>query len=78
MALVIGNAAYTRKPLNNPVNDARAVGQVLRESGFEVMTGFDLTKAQMEEKLLQFSDRLKAVKGVGLFYYSGARDADRR
>jgi hypothetical protein len=71
LALVVGNSNYARKPLNNPVNDARAVAQVLRESGFEVITGFDLTKARLEEKLLQFGERLKAGKGVGLFYYSG-------
>ena len=30
-ALVVGNAAYERDPLKNPVNDARAVAKVLRE-----------------------------------------------
>jgi uncharacterized caspase-like protein len=71
LALVIGNAKYNRRPLNNPANDATAMAQVLRESGFEVITGFDLTKTQLEEKILQFGQRLNADKSVGLFYYSG-------
>src|ERR1044071_1778178 len=65
LALVIGNARYKRKPLNNPVNDATAVAQALREVGFEVITGFDLTKAQLEEKILQFGEKLKANKEIG-------------
>lgn len=71
LALVIGNAKYNRKPLSNPVNDATAMAQVLRESGFEVMTGLNLTKSQLEEKILEFGEKLKTDKGVGLFYYSG-------
>ncbi len=33
VALVIGNAAYARSPLRNPVNDARAVAAKLKERG---------------------------------------------
>jgi membrane protein implicated in regulation of membrane protease activity len=33
IALVIGNSAYTIGPLKNPVNDARAMTQALREVG---------------------------------------------
>ena len=71
LALVVGNAAYVQRPLSNPVNDARAMAQVLRECGFEVLTGFDLSKAELEQKILQFGEKLKASQGVGLFYYSG-------
>ena len=32
LALVIGNANYTfANPLNNPINDARDIGDILRE-----------------------------------------------
>ena len=34
VALVIGNSAYKSSPLTNPINDARAMSRVLRESGF--------------------------------------------
>jgi hypothetical protein len=71
LALVIGNASYARKPLANPVNDAEAVARALRSSGFEVITGFNLTKPDLEERLLRFGEKLKTTKGVGLFYYSG-------
>lgn len=37
LALVIGNASYTEAPLANPVNDARAFAQTLKESGFTVI-----------------------------------------
>ena len=37
VALVIGNSAYQNaEPLNNPVDDARAMAKVLRDAGFEV------------------------------------------
>ncbi len=37
LALVIGNAAYTVGALKNPVNDARAVAQALREMDYDVI-----------------------------------------
>ncbi|MCC6249357.1 MAG: caspase family protein [Rubrivivax sp.] len=43
-ALVIGNAAYARAPLTNPVRDARAMTTALRGMGFavqELLDGFD-------------------------------------
>lgn len=35
LALVIGNSAYKVGPLRNPANDARAMANALRASGFE-------------------------------------------
>jgi hypothetical protein len=34
VALVIGNAGYEVGPLRNPVNDAKAVAEVLADLGF--------------------------------------------
>ncbi len=71
-ALVIGNANYTTaRKLNNPVNDATDMSAALKELGFEVITGTDLTLRQMREKVREFGDKLKANGGVGLFYYAG-------
>src|ERR1044072_5262386 len=71
LALVIGNAEYKIKPLNNPVNDANALAQTLRESSFEVMTGFNLNKTEIDNLIFKCGEKLRAQKGVGLFYYSG-------
>ena len=37
LALLIGNAAYPRAPLANPVNDLRLMERTLKELGFEVI-----------------------------------------
>jgi uncharacterized caspase-like protein len=34
-ALVIGNSKYSIKPLDNPVNDADDIGDILIRLGFE-------------------------------------------
>ena len=41
VALVIGNASYPEDPLDNPVNDARAMSARLSDFGFEVTTVLD-------------------------------------
>ena len=33
LALVVGNSKYKEAPLKNPANDARAIGEILRQSG---------------------------------------------
>jgi len=47
-ALVIGNANYTEGRLKNPVNDARAVGALLRNLGFETTVKTDLNRRNLE------------------------------
>ena len=51
VALVIGNSAYENAgALANPVRDANAVAHALRDSGFEVTEGYDLTKDTRNDK----------------------------
>ncbi len=72
LALVIGNADYRfATKLRNAGNDARDMSATLAKLGFTVLSGQDLTLAQMETKVLQFGEQLKAQKGVGLVYYAG-------
>lgn len=72
IALVIGNAAYTKgKPLDNPANDAADMTATLKTLGFEVFSGTDLNKRGIETLIRQFGSRLAETKGVGLFYYAG-------
>jgi len=74
LALVIGQSAYRSVPaLPNPVNDARAVTQMLTDSGFEVSTASDLSQSQMREKVSEFAGKV-AAKGadtIALVFYAG-------
>lgn len=58
VALVIGNSAYRNVPqLQNPANDAEAVGLLLKSIGFEVVqTRRDLGLAEMRRAIKDFSD----------------------
>jgi hypothetical protein len=74
LALVIGQSAYRSVPaLPNPANDARAVTQLLTDSGFEVSTASDLSQSQMREQVSEFAGKV-AAKGadtVALVFYAG-------
>jgi uncharacterized caspase-like protein len=71
-ALVIGNADYTKaRSLANPVNDASDIAKTLSDLGFIVISGVNLDLKQMNDKVREFGDQLKASGGVGLFYYAG-------
>jgi hypothetical protein len=72
LALVIGNGAYRNaSSLDNPVNDATDMAATLKDLGFEVISGTNLTKAQMDKLIRDFGNRLAETKAVGLFFYAG-------
>ena len=72
VALVIGNAAYEAPGarLTNPVNDARAMAEVLEELDFDVLLRQDLDREGMDRAA---DDFIRVLRGgdVALFYYSG-------
>ena len=74
LALVIGQSAYRSVPaLPNPANDARAVTQMLTDSGFEVSSASDLSQIQLREKVSEFAGKI-AAKGsdtIALVFYAG-------
>lgn len=71
MALVIGNADYPRgAALFNPLNDARAMAERLRELGFEVDYHVNLPQREMNRVIGLWGSRLPA-DAVALFYYAG-------
>jgi hypothetical protein len=71
VALVIGNADYRMGPLLNPVNDARAISNALRNANFDVIKYENLaTMADMKKAVREFGSRIQNG-GVGLFYYAG-------
>jgi Caspase domain len=74
LALVIGQSAYRSvPPLPNPANDAKAMTQLLTDSGFEVLAASDLSQDQLREKVSEFAGRV-ATKGpdtIALMFYAG-------
>ena len=70
LALVIGNAAYTTRPLSNPRNVADDVSRALKGAGFDVIDLRDATLSQMRSATRQFGEKLM-TNDVGLVYYSG-------
>ena len=70
LALVIGNSAYVRLPLQNPINDARAVAAELTATGFEVSLETDLLRSQFLGAISNFVQKI-APGDTALFYYSG-------
>ncbi len=70
VALVIGNSSYQVSPLRNPVNDARAMAQSLRELGFDVIAKENLSLHQMDDAVREFGRRMERSH-VALFYFAG-------
>ncbi len=70
VALVVGNSAYTTLPLDNPINDARAMAVKLQSLGFEVIKRENLTSKQIGSTLREFRSRL-APGAEAIFFYAG-------
>src|SRR6202048_92993 len=71
VAFVVGNGAYKNaQPLPNPPIDAKAMAGVLRNVGFEVVEGTNLTRDKMTERLLEFGKKAQGAD-VAVFFYAG-------
>ncbi|MGB6399855.1 MAG: caspase domain-containing protein, partial [Bradyrhizobium sp.] len=71
VAFVVGNGAYKNvAQLPNPAVDAKAMAGVLRNVGFDVVEGTNLTRDKMTEKLLDFGKRAQGAD-VAVFFYAG-------
>ena len=81
VAFVVGNGAYRNvAQLPNPPMDAKAMASTLRNVGFEVVEGTNLTRDKMTEKLLDFGKKAEGAD-VAVFFYAGhgiAADQKRR
>src|SRR6201991_855767 len=74
LALVIGQSAYRSVPaLPNPANDAKAVTQMLTDSGFEVSTASDLSQNELRQQVSAFAGKVasKGADTVALVFYAG-------
>ena len=71
VAFVVGNGAYKNvAPLPNPSIDAKAIAGALRNVGFEVVEGSNLTRDKMTERLLDFGKKAQGAD-VAVFFYAG-------
>src|ERR1700742_4708799 len=71
VAFVVGNGAYKNVPaLPNPSVDAKSMAKLLRNVGFDVVEGSNLTRDKMTEKLLDFGKKAEGAD-VALFFYAG-------
>ena len=70
-ALVIGNSSYSFGPLKNPANDAKAIGEELKRTGFDVTIGLDFSRQQMLEAIRAYGESLTQAKAIGVFYFAG-------
>jgi hypothetical protein len=71
VAFVLGNGAYKNvATLPNPPIDAKAIAGVLRNAGFEVVEGTNLTREKMTERLLEFGKKTQGAD-IAVFYYAG-------
>ena len=69
VALVIGNSRYLHLPrLAVPVNDAIDMTATLQALGFEVVSGIDLTKSEMDTRIGEFHEKAAEAKLALLFY----------
>src|SRR6266436_2567152 len=71
VAFVVGNGAYKNvAPLPNPAIDAKSMARVLRNVGFDVVEGVNLTRDTMTAKLLDFGKKAEGAD-VAVFFYAG-------
>src|ERR1700760_5073196 len=71
VALVIGNNDYRNVPkLQKAVNDARTMGDTLKQLGFTVMVAENQNRQQFSETLLAF-DRAIEPGDTAFFFYAG-------
>ena len=68
LALLIGNSAYQKNALPNPVNDAHDFGAMLSEAGFSTTVRTDLGLRDMEAAVRDFSMELHEGDTVLVFY----------
>ena len=71
VALVVGNSKYvSANGVPNAVNDARVMARALRDIGFVVADGYDLSRDSMERQIREFLRKSESAH-VALFFYAG-------
>lgn len=70
VALLIGNNNYASTPLRNAVNDAKDLGDALRDLGFHVIMRENTSRPAMIEAIREFDKALEGAN-TALFFYAG-------
>lgn len=70
LALLIGNADYKYKPLNNTLNDVDDMAKKLESLGFKVIKYKNLKAEEMSMAFIKFGRELTNYD-VGMFFYAG-------
>jgi hypothetical protein len=71
VAFVVGNGTYKNvAPLPNPPIDAKSMAGLLRNAGFDVVEGINLTRDKMTERLLEFGQKTQGAD-IAVFFYAG-------
>jgi uncharacterized caspase-like protein len=70
VALLIGNNQYATTPLRNAVNDARDLGEALKELGFHVIVRENASRRDMIAGIREFGQALEGAN-TALFFYAG-------
>ena len=72
VALVVGNSKYKDAPeLKNAVNDAKAMTEALKASGFAVTAHIDAGRDALIRAIREYVHAMEQRKCVGLFYFAG-------
>lgn len=69
-ALVIGNSDYKKDELKNPINDAVAFSQKLKELSFNVDLSINVDIKEMRDNIRKFAKKLNK-EDVVIFFYAG-------
>ena len=70
VALLIGNNNYATAPLRNAVNDAKDLGEALKELGFKVIVRENGTRKDMIDAIREFGTALEGAN-TAFFFYAG-------
>jgi len=69
-ALIIGNADYNENKLENTVNDANDIDEVLKRLGYETTKKLNLNTIEQDNAITNFASNLDDYD-IGLFYFAG-------
>ena len=70
VALLIGNNQYATTPLRNAANDAKDLGDTLKELGFKVIVRENASRKDMIEAIREFGQALDGAEAA-LFFFAG-------
>jgi hypothetical protein len=70
VALLIGNNNYGSTPLRNAANDAKDLGDALKELGFQVIVRENATRKDMIDAIREFGQAIDGASAA-LFFYAG-------